>query len=116
MLTGSETITPTGSQDCDFDGDIDPNKQMMGLTQDYNAYSLDVCKGNCCSDSSCTAYQFQQGFHGQMSCMRGPKSDDLQDSGGMPWQGEAGKGGDDDSTGKGGSGRAGADDWAHERV
>ena len=43
-------------------------------------------------------------------------SKDMQDSGGMPWQGEAGKGGGADSKGKGGSGGAGADDWADERV
>lgn len=62
---------------CDFDNIIDPNKQMMGLVQDYNAYSLEVCKENCCNDPGCTAYQFQQGFHGQMSCMRGDESKDL---------------------------------------
>ena len=70
LLSAAVALTPTATQ-CDFDGDIDPDKQMMGLVQDYNAYSLDVCKENCCTDTSCTAYQFQQGFHGQMSCMRG---------------------------------------------
>ena len=114
LLTAAAAITRTASQ-CDFDGDIDPDKQMMGLQQDYNAYSLDVCKDNCCTDTSCTAYQFQQGFHGQMSCMRGSDGGDLQDSGGMPWQGEAGKGGKD-SKGKGGKGGGAADDWADERL
>eukprot|EP01043_Picozoa_sp_COSAG02_P048193 COSAG02_NODE_4711_length_5071_cov_293.065567_4_plen_115_part_00 len=69
-------VRPLASQ-CDFDHPIDPDKQMMGLVQDYNAYSEDVCKENCCNDPSCTAYQFQQGFHGQMSCMRGAESKDL---------------------------------------
>ncbi len=133
-------VRPLASQ-CAFDHPIDPNKQMMGLVQDYNAYSEDVCKENCCNDPSCTAYQFQQGFHGQMSCMRGAESKDLmvrrpnsvphcrsshrlircrnlrgtmQDSGGMPWQGEAGRGGGDDGKSTGGSG-ADDDEWATTR-
>ena len=104
---------PLASQ-CSFDSTIDPDKQMMGLVQDYNAYSLEVCKDNCCSDPSCTAYQFQQGFHGQMSCMRGADSKDLMDSGGMPWQGESGRGGGDDGKGKGGS-SLDEDDWEDSR-
>lgn len=77
MIWGAVATQVRLTSPCDFDHPIDPDKQMMGLTQDYNAYSLDVCKENCCSDSGCTAYQFQQGFHGQMSCMRGPESKDL---------------------------------------
>ena len=102
---------------CDFDRTLDPNTQMQGLTQDYNAYSLDVCKSNCCEDASCEAYQFQQGFHGMMSCFRGPDGGSGQPAGGMPWQGEAGRGKKDgDGKSGGGGGPGGVDEYEDARA
>ena len=102
---------------CDFDRTLDPNTQMQGLTQDYNAYSLDVCKSNCCEDTSCEAYQFQQGFHGMMSCFRGPDGGSGQPAGGMPWQGEAGRGKKDgDGKSGGGGGPGGVDEYEDARA
>ena len=74
-------------------GTRQPRYSCLILRQDWNAYSGDDCKANCCSDevNKCTVYQFSQGGHAY-TCMRGD-STQTQDSGGVQWTGQSGRSG-----------------------
>ena len=100
LFSPSSGLPDAGEQECAFEHELPSTVQVMGLTQDWNAYSGDDCKANCCSDTEnkCTVYQFQQGGH-SYTCMRGD-STQTQDSGGQVWTGETGR----SSGGGGGSG------------
>jgi hypothetical protein len=73
---------------CDFENDIDQYTQYYNLNGDWSAYTADDCKSLCCSDPTCTVWQFAAyPFGHQAQCNTGD-SIDYGDSGGIQFQGE----------------------------
>jgi hypothetical protein len=96
------TSVLSGVRACDFDNEIDPYTEYYNLNGDWNAFTADDCKANCCNDATCTVWQFAQYPMGhQAQCMWGDSAD-YGDSGGIQFQGEQGRGDDPDPSHPGG--------------
>ena len=109
MLALGAALLARPSGGCDFENTIDPYTEYYNLNGDWNAFTADDCKANCCADATCTVWQFAQYPMGhQAQCMTGD-STDYGDSGGIQFQGEQGRGGDPggDPGGDGGGGGGG---------
>ena len=86
------TSVLSGVRACDFDNEIDPYTEYYNLNGDWNAFTADDCKANCCNDATCTVWQFAEYPMGhQAQCMWGDSAD-YGDSGGIQFQGEQGRG------------------------
>jgi hypothetical protein len=89
-FSGAHVAEALGTQ-CTFTRKMEPHIMYASLSPDAGAKSLSECRSSCCTNATCTTYQWSDAPKTPPKCWIGDSDGTYVDSGGVVWEGASGK-------------------------